>query len=108
MANAELIHRAAQELAVAVGADFAERANFESQHARPSEMIQDQAADRRAFHPAAVAMMRVERDFLVGADELRRAVEQIHHHAAAAGEVEFRLSHPSARVSPAGAPRRPR
>ncbi len=107
MPNSQLIHPAAQELAITVAADFAEHADFKSQHARPSEMVEHQPADRRAFHPAVV-VMGVERDFLLGADESRRAVEQVHHHAAAAGDVEFCLSHPSMRASPAGAPRRPR
>ena len=107
MPNSKLIHPAAQELAIAVGADFAEHAGLESQHARPSEMVEYQPTDRRAFHPPVV-MMGVERDFLLGADELRRAVEQIHHHAAAAGDVEFCLSHPSLRASAAGARPRPR
>ena len=93
MTNSELCDPAAQKFAVAVGADFAEHANLEPQHARPSEMVEHQAADRRAFHRTGV-VMGVEGDFLLGVDELRRAVEQIHHHTAAADDVEFCLSHP--------------
>jgi hypothetical protein len=93
MPNPELFDPAAQKLAVTVGADFAEHADLESQHARPSEMVEHQAADRRTFH-RAVVVMGVERDFLLGVNEPRRAVEQVHHHAAAADDVEFCLSHP--------------
>src|SRR5690348_352283 len=97
MANAELIHPAAQELAIAIGSNLAEQTGFEAKHACPGEMVEHQAADLIAFGPS-VAVMSVECNLLLGADELRRAVEQVHHHAAAAGDVELRLSHPCVRV----------
>jgi hypothetical protein len=37
--------------------------------------------------------MGVQNGFLVGADDSGRAVEQVHHHAAAPDDVEFSVSH---------------
>jgi hypothetical protein len=92
MANPEAIHAVAQEFAVAVVAHLAEDAGFQPENAAPSEMVQDQAADLRAFDRGAGGM-RAQQDFLVGADYPRRAVEQVHDHAAASDDVKFLFSH---------------
>ena len=92
MADAEAIHAVAQELAVAIVAHLAEDAGFEPEDAAPSEMVQDEAADLRAFDRGAGGM-RAQQDFFVGADDARRAVEQVNHHAAASDDVEFLFSH---------------
>ena len=92
MANAEAIHPVAQELAVAIVAHLAEDAGFETEDAAPSEMVQDEAADLRAFDRGAGGM-RAEQDLFVGADYPRRAVEQVNDHAAASDDVEFLFSH---------------
>ena len=92
MADAETIHAVAQKLAVAVVAHLAEDAGFEAEDPAPSEMIEDQTADLRAFDRRAGGM-RAEQDFFVGADNPRRAVEQVDDHAAASDDVEFLFSH---------------
>ena len=92
MADAEAIHAVAQELAVAIVAHLAEDAGFEPEDAAPSEMIQHEAADLRAFDRGAGGV-RAQQDFFVGADDARRAVEQVNHHAAASDDVEFLFSH---------------
>ena len=92
MADAEAIHSVAQEFAVAVVAHLAEDAGFEAEDSRPAEMVEDEAADLRAFDGGAGGM-RAQQDFFVGADDARRAVEQVDDHAAASDDVEFFFSH---------------
>ncbi len=92
MADAEAIHPVAQELAVAIVAHLAEDAGFEPEDSAPSEMVQDETADLRAFHRGAGGM-RAQQDFFVGADDPRRAVELVDDHAAASDDVEFFFSH---------------
>ena len=92
MADAEAIHAVAQELAVAIVAHLAEDAGLEPEDAAPSEMVEDEAADLRAFDRGAGGM-RAEQDFFVGADDARGAVEQVDDHAAASDDVEFFFSH---------------
>ena len=53
----------AQELAVAIVAHLAEDAGFEPEDARPSEMVQHQAADRVAFDRGAGAVCASSRIF---------------------------------------------
>jgi hypothetical protein len=93
MPDAERIHPAAQNFAVAVVAYLAEDADVESQHTGPAKMVEHYATDRRWFGGGAVAA-RVDQDLFVGADDPRRAIKLIDHHAAAADGVEFELSHP--------------
>src|ERR1700722_6365093 len=92
MGEAEAIHPVAQELAVAVVAHLAEDAGLEAKDAGPSEVIEDEAADLSAFDRGTCGM-RAEQDFLVGADNPRRAVEQVDDHAAASDDVELFFSH---------------
>ena len=92
VADAEAIHAVAQKLAVAVVAHLAEDAGFEAEDSAPSEVIKNETADLSAFDRGAGGM-RAEQDFFVGADNPRRAVEQVDDHAAASDDVEFFFSH---------------
>src|ERR1019366_245267 len=91
MANAEAIHPGAEKLAVAVVAHLAEDAGFEAQDSGPSEMVQDQPADLRAFDGGAGGV-RAEQNFFVGADYARGAIEQVNDHAPASDDVEIFFS----------------
>ncbi len=92
MADAEAIHSVAEKLAVAVVAHLAEDAGLEAEDSGPSEVIEDETADLGAFDRRA-RCVRAEQDFFIGADNPRRAVEQVDDHAAASDDVEFFFSH---------------
>ena len=92
MPDAEALHPVAQKLAVAIVAHLAEDAGLKPEHPRPTEMIEDDAADGRLFDCDARAV-RIENNFFVGLDDSRSAIEQVHHHAAATDHIELRINH---------------
>ncbi len=92
MADAEALHPVAQEFSVAIVAHLAEDAGLQPEHARPSEMIEDDAADGSLFDCSAGAV-GVENNFFVSPDDAWSAIEQVHHHAAATDHVELRINH---------------
>ena len=67
MADAEAFHAVAQELAIAIVGHLAEDAGIEAEHSRPSEMIEDHAADGGLFDCDAM-LARIEDHFFVGAE----------------------------------------